>query len=164
MAMGQLPSQRGRGRRAPMAEINVTPMVDVMLVLLIIFMVTAPLLNAGVPIELPDSRAAALEQVQDKPVQLSLDAEGRVYIDDQEIPLATLPERLSVLAQQGAPDGPQVYLRADRALDYGRVMLVMGELNRAGLRKISLVTTGNAGEGEVAAVPTADSVAGEAAN
>ncbi len=149
MAMGPLPSQRHRGRRAPMAEINVTPMVDVMLVLLIIFMVTAPLLNAGVPIELPDSRAAALDQTPDKPVQLSLDDQGRIFLDEQEIPLAALPERLSALSQRGAPGGPQVYLRADRALDYGRVMLVMGELNHAGLRKISLVTTGNA-DGEAA--------------
>jgi biopolymer transport protein TolR len=143
MGMGQLPSQRRHGRRAPMAEINVTPMVDVMLVLLIIFMVTAPLLNAGVPIELPDSKAAALDQTPDEPVQVSLDSEGRLFIDDQQIPENNLAERLVVIAAKGSdPAGPQIYLRADRDIDYGRVMKVMGELNHAGLRKIALVTTG----------------------
>ena len=75
-----LPSQRGRGRRAPMADINVTPLVDVMLVLLIIFMVTAPLLTAGVPVNLPDSRAKPLEQEQ-KPVDMAIDSDGRIFID-----------------------------------------------------------------------------------
>jgi biopolymer transport protein TolR len=120
-----------------MAEINVTPLVDVMLVLLIIFMVTAPLLVAGVPVNLPDSRAKPLEQDQ-KPVQISLDTSGKIYIDDAEVPLPALPDRLASIPH-GA-DAPQVYLRADRTLDYGRVMMVMGELNRAGLNKVALVT------------------------
>ncbi len=83
MAM-QLPSQRSRGRRAPMAEINVTPLVDVMLVLLIIFMVTAPLLTAGVPVNLPDSRAKPLDQDQ-KPVQISMEANGKIHVDQDEV-------------------------------------------------------------------------------
>ena len=141
MAMGPI-SQRGHRGRAPMAEINVTPLVDVMLVLLIIFMVTAPLLVTGVPVNLPDSRAGALDQDQ-KPLQVSLDGEGRVFLDDAEVPLASLPERLqAVAAGRAGKDSPQVFLRADRGLDYGRVMLVMGELNRAGLNRVALVTVG----------------------
>jgi biopolymer transport protein TolR len=139
MAMGQLPSQRGRHRRVPMAEINVTPMVDVMLVLLIIFMVTAPLLVAGVPVNLPDSRAKALEQEQ-KPVQLSLDQDGRLFIGEKTVPMADLPLRLAAIADGGGDKPPQIYLRADTSLDYGEVMRVMGELNRAGLNRVSLVT------------------------
>ena len=137
MAMGSAP-RRGHGRkRAPMAEINVTPLVDVMLVLLIIFMVTAPLLVAGVPVNLPDSRAKPLEQ-QQKPVQISLDTSGKVFVDDVEVPLPGLPDKLASLPK--GSDAPQIYLRADRSLDYGRVMQVMGELNRAGLNKVALVT------------------------
>ncbi|MDM7956375.1 ExbD/TolR family protein [Blastomonas sp.] len=148
MAMSLGPSGGGgrRGRsRAPIAEINVTPFVDVMLVLLIIFMVTAPLLVAGVPIDLPDSRAAALEQ-EKEPVQISLDAEGQPFIDDAQVAMADLPAALEAIrSERGEDDGtaPQVMLRADRSLDYGKVMLVMGELNRAGLNRVSLVTTGS---------------------
>ncbi|MBX7535987.1 biopolymer transporter ExbD [Qipengyuania sp. GH1] len=131
--------RRGRGGRRPMAEINVTPFVDVMLVLLIIFMVTAPLLTAGVPIQLPDSRADALPQEQQQ-VAISIDSDGYVYIDDNQVPVGELPQALESIPQTG--DGPDVTLRADRALDYGRVMAVMGELNRAGLNRISLVTNG----------------------
>ena len=140
MAMN-LPSRSGRGRRAPMADINVTPLVDVMLVLLIIFMVTAPLLTSGVPVNLPDSRAKALDQEQ-KPEQIAIDEQGRMFLNDDEITEANLPARLDAIAARKGPDGqvPQVYLRADRALDYGRVMRVMGELNRAGLNRVSLVT------------------------
>jgi biopolymer transport protein TolR len=143
----QLPSHRSRTRRAPMAEINVTPMVDVMLVLLIIFMVTAPLLVAGVPVNLPDARSKALDQ-DAKPVQLSLDATGKIFLNDQEVPEAALPDELTRVAARGTGDqGPQVFLRADRALDYGRVMRVMGELSRAGLTRVALVTV----EGDSAA-------------
>ena len=138
-----LPSRtRGRSRRAPMAEINVTPLVDVMLVLLIIFMVTAPLLVAGVPVDLPESRAGALDQ-QAKPVQIALDRDGGLFIDDQPVADAQLPQRLSAIASEPAPpEGRRIYLRADKALDYGRVMRVMGELNRAGLNRVALVSVG----------------------
>ena len=137
-----LPSQKSHGRRAPMADINVTPLVDVMLVLLIIFMVTAPLLTAGVPVNLPDSRAKPLDQDQ-KPTEISLDQQGRLFIDKDEVPDDDLPARLAAIAARGSADQPpQVFLRADRALDYGRVMKVMGELNRAGLNRVSLVTVG----------------------
>jgi biopolymer transport protein TolR len=129
-----------RGRRTPMAEINVTPMVDVMLVLLIIFMVTAPLLVAGVPVDLPDSKAGALDQER-KPVQISLDQAGAIFIDEQPVPAASLGARLaSIASAPGEKGGPRIFLRADRRLDYGRVMAVMGEIDRAGLRKVALVS------------------------
>jgi biopolymer transport protein TolR len=125
-----------------MAEINVTPLVDVMLVLLIIFMVTAPLLVAGVPVDLPESRAQALDQ-QAKPVQIALEKKGGLYIDDQPVSDAAMPRRLSAIAAEPAPpEGRRIYLRADKTLDYGRVMRVMGELNRAGLNRVALVSVG----------------------
>ena len=138
---------RRRGsRRAPMAEINVTPLVDVMLVLLIIFMVTAPLLVAGVPVDLPESRAAPLDN-QVQPVQISLDGQGRVFIGETEVAAAALPQRLAAIAAEPAPEeGRRVFLRADRGLDYGEVMRVMGELNRAGLNRVALVSTSEGGQ------------------
>jgi biopolymer transport protein TolR len=142
MAMGLSGGGR-RGRRgragAPMAEINVTPLVDVMLVLLIIFMVTAPLLKAAVPVELPDSRAKAMSEEADQ-VTITIQTNGTVYLEKDALAPGELADRLA-----GIPDGPDgkkplVTLRADKALDYGRVMEVMGELNRAGFNSISLVT------------------------
>ena len=141
MAMGLFSSgRRGRSRRTPMAEINVTPLVDVMLVLLIIFMVTAPLLTAAVPVDLPDSRANPIDNAA-QAVTLSIDARGTVYIDDDPVARGGLAEALAALPRAGS--GPDITLRADRSLDYGRVMAVMGELNRAGLNRISLVTSGS---------------------
>ena len=121
-----------------MAEINVTPMVDVMLVLLIIFMVTAPLLATGVQVDLPESKAAALEQ-NNEPVAISIDAGGGVYVDDTPVAPDALGPRLQQIAAASREEGgPRIFLRADRGLDYGRVMAVMGELNRAGLRRVAL--------------------------
>ena len=131
----------GSRRRAPMAEINVTPLVDVMLVLLIIFMVTAPLLTAGVPVNLPDSRAKPLQQDQ-KPVEVSLDATGKVFIDKAEVSDAALPARLADLAAR--PEQPQIYFRADRTQNWDRVAHAMGEINRAGLRRLAIVTNQDA--------------------
>ena len=151
LGTGRGGARRGRRRsRKPMSEINVTPFVDVMLVLLIIFMVTAPLLTAGVPIQLPDSRAAALPTEQQQ-VSISIDSDGYVYIDDSQVEVGALPQALESIPRTG--EGPDVTLRADRALDYGRVMAVMGELNRAGLNRISLVTNG----GQVSAPDTSGS-------
>ena len=127
-----------RHKRKLKADINVVPYIDVMLVLLIIFMVTAPLLTAGVPIDLPDSRAAQLPN-DPQQVTISIDEAGYVYIDDVQVPLGGLPQALESLPRSGG-EGPDITLRADRALDYGRVMAVMGELNRAGLNRISLIT------------------------
>jgi biopolymer transport protein TolR len=141
MAMGPILGPGRRGRRTPMAEINVTPMVDVMLVLLIIFMVTAPLLATGVQVDLPESKAEALEQDRE-PVAISLDRSGAVFIDDVEVPAEMIGARLqSIAAGSREEGGPRIFLRADRALDYGRVMQVMGEINRAGLRRVALVST-----------------------
>ena len=135
-------SRRHGHRRAPMSEINVTPLVDVMLVLLIIFMVTAPLLVAGVPVDLPESRAGALDQ-QAEPVQLSIDGSGRLTIDETPVTDAELPAQLARIAAEPQPaEGRRIYLRADKGLDYGRVMRVMGELNRAGLNRVALVSVG----------------------
>ena len=124
-----------------MAEINVTPLVDVMLVLLIIFMVTAPLLVSAVPIDLPDSRAKPLDQQPDQ-VTVSIDPDGQIFLDRDKLAPGELADRLAGLVKDGKP--PLVTLRADRSLDYGRVMAVMGELNAAGVTQISLVTSGSA--------------------
>ncbi len=140
MAMGPILGSNRRGRRTPMAEINVTPMVDVMLVLLIIFMVTAPLLVSGVPVDLPDSKAGALDQ-EAKPVQISLDQTGTIFIDEAPIAAEALGQRLATIAASSREEGgPRIFLRADKRLDYGRVMRVMGEINGAGLRKVALVS------------------------
>ena len=128
-----------RGRYRPLAEINVTPLVDVMLVLLIIFMVTAPLLTSGVPLDLPDSRAEALSQEEDQ-VTISIANDGVVYIDDAPVAQGDLPAALANVPRNGDGKPPMVTLRADRTLDYGRVMQVMGELSHAGFDQISLVT------------------------
>ena len=153
MAMGLAPGRgRRRRRRAPMSDINVTPLVDVMLVLLVIFMVTAPLLRAGIPIALPDSRAKPIEQ-QPRQVVLTLTREGDVYLDDAKLAPGELADRVAALPP--GPDGksPLITLRADKGLDYGHVVGVMGELNHAGITRISLVT----GVGEGDASPPSDS-------
>ena len=143
MAMGIVPPsrrQRGRGtRRTPMADINVTPLVDVMLVLLIIFMVTAPLLTSAVPVDLPDSNANAMDQQPDQ-VTISIAADGTVYLEDQAVTEGTLGERLAGISRKADGKPPLVTLRADRKLQYDKVITVMGELNHAGFNSISLVT------------------------
>ena len=136
---------RGRrgSRRAPMAEINVTPLVDVMLVLLIIFMVTAPLLVSGVPVELPESRANPLDQ-KVEPLDISIDKEGQIFVDGDPVTLAALSVRLEDVAASQDPANPlQILLRGDTEIEYGTVMRVMGELNRVGLNSVSMVTAGS---------------------
>ena len=151
MAMGGPTSsgssrRRRRGKqRGVMSEINVTPLVDVMLVLLIIFMVTAPLLNNGVPIELPESAANPLPS-DAKPVEVSIDTQGIVYIGEEPISDADLRVRFMELAElQREPGAEGINLRGDTGLQYGRMMQVMGEMNAAGITKIGLVTTGSSG-------------------
>jgi biopolymer transport protein TolR len=139
MAMGTAPR---RGKRAPMAEINVTPLVDVMLVLLIIFMVTAPLLVTGVPIDLPDSKAKALKS-DDKPIQISIDAKGQVFIDQQKVRADALPARLAAL-REARQDEARVYVRGDRGLNYGQAMEIVGEISAAGFKKVALVSDSRA--------------------
>ena len=142
MAMGPAPTRRTRRGRTPMADINVTPLVDVMLVLLIIFMVTAPLLSAGVPVDLPDSNAKPLNQNPSE-INLSITNDGVIYLGETALAPGALAQTLAQVPP--GPDGkrPQVTLRADRGLEYGTVMGVMGELNRAGFTAIALVTTGS---------------------
>ncbi|MCT8971737.1 protein TolR [Microbaculum marinisediminis] len=130
--------RRRRGQRyRPMSEINVTPFVDVMLVLLIVFMVAAPLLTVGVPIDLPESQATPLEG-QEEPLTISVDNEGRVFLQDTEITIDELVPKLTAVAEQGVEE--RVFVRGDRTVDYGTVMQVMGRLNAAGFRRIALVT------------------------
>ncbi|WP_260582359.1 protein TolR [Sphingopyxis sp. PET50] len=146
LSAGGSGQRRGRrGGRAPMSEINVTPLVDVMLVLLIIFMITAPLLASAVPVDLPESRAKPVETEEQEPVQLSINGDDTIYIGEEIVAEAELPARLDAIAaaQRDGERPRQIMLRADKGLDYGRVMRVMGELNRAGLTRIALVTTGS---------------------
>jgi biopolymer transport protein TolR len=135
----------GRGRRgrrrgghgAPMSEINVTPLVDVMLVLLIIFMVAAPLLTVGVPIDLPETAAKPMEGQTD-PINISVDAEGKIFLQDSEIPFDEVVPKLQAIAKNGVED--RIYVRGDQNADYGMVMRVMARISAAGFKKIGLIT------------------------
>lgn len=132
--------RRGRGKRGaqPMSEINVTPFVDVMLVLLIIFMVAAPLLTVGVPVELPKTAADALPGEEEEPLTVTVAADGRVMIQTTDVAAEELIPRLRAIAAERASD--QVFLRADGGIPYARVMEVMGALNAGGFSNIGLVT------------------------
>ena len=141
MGMSLAGSNGGRRRRGqryrPMSEINVTPFVDVMLVLLIVFMVTAPLLTVGVPIDLPESKAKQLDSKKE-PLTISVDSEGRVFLQDTEITIEEMIPKLTAVAEQGVEE--RVFVRGDKDVDYGTVMRVMGRLNAAGFNRIALVT------------------------
>ena len=131
-----------RHRRSPvMSEINVTPMVDVMLVLLIIFMVSAPLLTVGVPIDLPQTQAASLDTAGKEPLAVSINTKGQVFLQNSEIKLDELiPKLKAIAAARGGGNEERIYVRGDRAVDYGTVMKVMGRLSAAGFRRVALVT------------------------
>jgi len=131
--------EAGDDRYQPLAEINVTPMVDVMLVLLIIFMVTAPLLTVGVPLDLPKTSAAELQQPKE-PIVLSLDRDGGSFIGNEAVPAADLKDRLSQLASED----PEriVYVRGDRTISYAQLMDALGLVNTAGFTKVSLLAEG----------------------
>ena len=126
-------------RRGVMAEINVTPMVDVMLVLLIIFMVSAPLLTVGVPIDLPQSQAKSLEQDKE-PLTISVNEKGQVYLQNSEIDVEELVPKLQAVAQARGGTEARVYVRGDKKVDYGTMMRVMGRLSGAGFHRVALVT------------------------
>jgi biopolymer transport protein TolR len=127
----------GRGRRGALSEINVTPLVDVMLVLLIVFMISAPLLTAGVPVELPKTEAGSLQD-QAEPLTVSIRADGRVYIKDDQVPFATLSPRLREMA---GPDSTKpIYVRADGRASYAIVAQVMASLSTSGFTSINLIT------------------------
>ncbi|WP_120503000.1 protein TolR [Sulfitobacter mediterraneus] len=141
---------RRRGRVQPMSEINVTPFVDVMLVLLIIFMVAAPLLTVGVPVELPKTAAGALPADQEEPLTVTITAEGAVQIQTTQVERAALVKRLRAIAAERTSD--RVFLRADGKVPYSAVMEIMGALNAGGFSNIGLVTDigGPALDGDVA--------------
>jgi biopolymer transport protein TolR len=131
--------KRRRRRRAVMSQINVTPMVDVMLVLLIIFMVSAPLLTVGVPIDLPQTQAKSLEQNRE-PLILSVNLQGKVFLQNSEIPIEELVPKLKAVTDARGGYDERIYVRGDRKVDYGTVMRVMGRLSSAGFRRVALVT------------------------
>ena len=143
MAMNVASSSGGRGRhgrrKAVMAEINVTPMVDVMLVLLIIFMVSAPLLTVGVPLDLPQTQAKSLDQQKD-PLTLSVNLKGQVFLNETEIPIDDLVPKLKAITDARGGADERIFVRGDKKVDYGTVMKVMGRLSAAGFRRVALVT------------------------
>ena len=120
-----------------MSEINVTPFVDVMLVLLVVFMVTAPLLTAGVKVDLPTTQTSVITE-SEEPLSVSIDSVGRIFLQDTEIPLDKLSARL--IAVTGANPDIRIFVRGDKVIDYGRVMQVMGTINSAGFGKVALIT------------------------
>jgi biopolymer transport protein TolR len=126
-----------RSRLRPKSDINVTPMVDVMLVLLVIFMITAPLLTAGVAVDLPKSRARLLSQDKE-PLTITIERSGKIFLQETEVQVQELVPRLTAIAENGYDQ--RIFVRGDKAVDYGTVMRVMGELNAAGFRRIGLVT------------------------
>ena len=139
MAMGPILGAGRRGRRTPMAEINVTPMVDVMLVLLIIFMVSAPLLTVGVPLDLPQTQAKSLDQDKN-PLTLSVNLKGEVYLNDTQIALDDIVPKLKAITESRGGMDERIFVRGDKKVDYGTVMRVMGRLSAAGFRRVALVT------------------------
>jgi biopolymer transport protein TolR len=134
---GGFRERRKRRRARPMSEINVTPFVDVMLVLLIVFMVSAPLLTSGVPVDLPEAQAKPLA-IEKEPITITVDPEGRIFLKESEIEIDSLVERLSAVATEGTDE--RIYVRGDKTVDYGTVMRVMGRLSQAGFKKVALVT------------------------
>ena len=132
---------RRRGNSAAMGDINITPFVDVMLVLLIIFMVAAPMMNVGVPLKLPETAAASLPTEQEEPLVISLSADGGLFIMNAEVPEAELIPKLVAVA--GERTSKKVFIRADGAIPYERVAQLMGALNANGFREIGLVTDAN---------------------
>ncbi|WP_075997230.1 protein TolR [Salaquimonas pukyongi] len=128
---------RRHNRHKPINEINVTPFVDVMLVLLIIFMVAAPLLTVGVPIDLPETRANQLNS-ETQPITISVNEAGQVYLQETEIPMNELVAKLGAIARNGYEE--RIYVRGDRAAAYGNVMRVMGLISQAGYKRLAMVT------------------------
>jgi len=140
VAGGVSTGRHGRRRRAVMSEINVTPFVDVMLVLLIVFMVSAPLLTVGVPIELPQSQAKSLGQDRE-PLTVSINASDQIFLQNSEIKIDDLlPKLKAILDARGGGTDERIYVRGDKKVDYGTMMRVMGRLSAAGYHRVALVT------------------------
>jgi biopolymer transport protein TolR len=131
--------RRQRRRRGVMSEINVTPMVDVMLVLLIIFMISAPLLTVGVPLDLPQTQAKSLDQDKE-PLTISVNLQGQIFLQNTEIALDELLPKLKAITEARGGTDERIYVRGDRKVDYGTVMKVMGRLSGAGFHRVALVT------------------------
>jgi biopolymer transport protein TolR len=131
--------RRKHRRQRVMSEINVTPMVDVMLVLLIIFMVSAPLLTVGVPIDLPQSQAKSLDQDKE-PLTISVNEKGQVYLQNAEIGVDDLVPKLQAVAEARGGTEARIYVRGDKKVDYGTMMKVMGRLSASGFHRVALVT------------------------
>ncbi|MDB5364663.1 MAG: TolR [Rhodospirillales bacterium] len=131
--------KRGKYRRRVLAEINVTPMVDVMLVLLVVFMVAAPMLTTGVPVDLPKTNARAITDNDQKPLEISVDKAGDIYLMETKVDQDSLIPRLTAIA--GANKEARIYLRGDKGIDYGKVMQVLSSITSAGFTKVSLVST-----------------------
>ena len=142
----------GKGRYRPLAEINVTPLVDVMLVLLIIFMVTAPLMTSAVPIDLPKTNARPVN-TDVEPLTVSINGEGKIYLQDAELQLGDLVTKLQAISEN-KPDR-RIFVRGDRTIPYGRIMEVMGTIAQGGFTKVALLAEQPAGGGAPAATPAA---------
>jgi biopolymer transport protein TolR len=130
---------RRRRRHGVMSEINVTPMVDVMLVLLIIFMVSAPLLTVGVPLDLPQSQAKSLDQDQ-KPITVSVDAKGKIFLQDTEVSSDELVAKLKAITDARGGAEERIFVRGDKVVEYGTMIRVMGRISGAGFRRVALVS------------------------
>ncbi len=141
MAMNGIASSghRRRRRHGIMSEINVTPMVDVMLVLLIIFMVSAPLLTVGVPLDLPQSQAKSLDQDQ-KPLAVSVNVQGKIFLQESEVSADELVAKLKAITDARGGVDERIFVRGDKAVDYGTMMKVMGRISGAGFRRVALVS------------------------
>jgi biopolymer transport protein TolR len=144
----------GHGRYRPLAEINVTPLVDVMLVLLIIFMVTAPLMTSGVTVDLPKTNAAPLNN-DNQPLTVSINAKGQIYLQDEQVEIAAIVEKLRAIAQNN-PDR-RIFVRGDKDLAYGRIMEVMGTITQGGFTKVALLAEQKAGPSAAKPAPAATS-------
>jgi len=143
---GPLLGGRGKSRYRPMAEINVTPLVDVMLVLLIIFMIAAPLMTVGVPVDLPKTQASQLNQ-DNEPITVSVNTEGKIFLQEAEVPLEGLVAQLRQIGSAqplGAPER-RIFVRGDRAIAYGRIMEVMGTISSGGFSRVALIAEQPAG-------------------
>jgi biopolymer transport protein TolR len=139
LAAGGASGKRRHRRKPIMSEINVTPMVDVMLVLLIIFMVSAPLLTVGVPLDLPQTQAKGLEQDKE-PLTISVSTDGKVFLQNSEIAVEDLVPKLKAVTEARGGMDERIFVRGDRRVDYGTVMRVMGRISAAGFRRVALVT------------------------
>lgn len=140
--MGMNVSSGGRGGRSRrsrrlMSDINVTPMVDVMLVLLIVFMVAAPMLTVGVPVDLPKTQASTLNDTNEAPIIISVDKNGKIFLQETEIAVAELGTKLQAVTQNNV--NTRIYVRGDSAIDYGTVVQVMGVVTTAGFTRVALV-------------------------